>query len=101
MRASNVVNETSLEVDVSRRSGKIMFDDCCVPTSYDEYIAMVKTGNEGQLSAYMMLFGKFSTVVCFTEESGFGALIRNGCHQAVREDSRYFCTFVHVLKVRP
>ena len=26
--------------------GKIMFDVCCIPTSCDEYIAMVKTGNE-------------------------------------------------------
>ena len=28
-----------------------MIDVFCVPTSYDEYIAMVKTGNERQLSA--------------------------------------------------
>ena len=47
--------------------GKIMFDVCCIPTSCDEYIAMVKTGNECQLSAHMLFLGKFSTVVCFAE----------------------------------
>ena len=44
-----------------------MLDVCCVPTSYDEYIAVVKTGNECQPSAYILLLGKFSTVVCFAE----------------------------------
>ena len=34
-------------------------------------------------------------------ESGFGTVIRNECHQAVREDSHYFCTFAQILKVRP
>ena len=47
--------------------GKIMLDVCCVLTSYDEYIAMVKTGNECQPSAYMLLLGEFSTVVCCAE----------------------------------
>ena len=40
---------------------------CCVPTSYDEYIAMVKTGNECQLSASMLVLGKFAVVVCCAE----------------------------------
>ena len=47
--------------------GKNMLDVCCVPTSYDENIAMVKTGNECQLSAYMLLLGKFAIVVCCAE----------------------------------
>ena len=34
-------------------------------------------------------------------ESGFGAVIRNWCYLAVREDSRNFCTFARVLEVRP
>ena len=47
------------EVDVSKKKcGKNVLDACCVPTSFDEYIAMVKTGNECQLSAYYFLFGK-------------------------------------------
>ena len=48
-------NETSLK-SMSRGGGcgKNMLDVCCVPTSYDEYIAMVKTGNECQLSACML-----------------------------------------------
>ena len=41
-----------------------MLDVCCVPTSYDEYIAMVKTGNECQVSAYMLLLGNLATAVC-------------------------------------
>ena len=44
-----------------------MLGVCCVLTSYDEYIAMVQTGNECQLSAYILLLGKFSTVVCCAE----------------------------------
>ena len=44
-----------------------MLDVCCVPTSYDEYIAIVKTGNECQLLAYMSLLGKFAIVVCCAE----------------------------------
>ena len=34
---------------------KNMLDVCCVPASSDEYIAMVKTGNDCQRSAYMLL----------------------------------------------
>ena len=41
-----------------------MLDVCSVPTSYDEYIATVKTGNDCQLSAYILLLGKFATMVC-------------------------------------
>ena len=41
--------------------------DVCVPTSYYEYIAMVKTGNECQLSAYMLLLGNLATSVCCSE----------------------------------
>ena len=42
------------------RSGRLsirqaMLDVYGVPTLYDEYIAMAKTGNECQLSAYMLL----------------------------------------------
>ena len=37
--------------------------DVCNPTSYGEYIVMVKTGNECQLLAHMLLLGTFSTVV--------------------------------------
>ena len=44
-----------------------MLDVCCVPASYDEHIAMVKTGNECQLSAYMLLLGKCAIVVCCAE----------------------------------
>ena len=44
-----------------------MLDVCCVPMSYDQYLAMVKTGNECQVSAYMLLLGKFATVVCCAE----------------------------------
>ena len=44
-----------------------MHDVCCVPTSYDECIAMVKTGNECQLSAYMLLVGNLATAVCCAE----------------------------------
>ena len=47
--------------------GKIMLDVYCVPTSYGECIAMAKTGNECQLLAFMLLLGKFSTVVCCAE----------------------------------
>ena len=57
MGASSVFSETSLEVDVSRRgAGRscLMF---VVLTSYVEDIAMVKTGNECQLSAYMLFLG--------------------------------------------
>ena len=46
------------------RSQKNMLDVCFVPTSYDEYIAMVKTGNECQFSALMLLLGNFAIVVC-------------------------------------
>ena len=34
-----------------------MLDVCCDPTLYDEYIAMVETGNECQLTVYMSLHG--------------------------------------------
>ena len=47
--------------------GRIMLDVCIVLSSYVEYIAMVKTANECQLRAYMILHGKFSTVVCCAE----------------------------------
>ena len=43
-----------------------MLDAHCVPTSPDENIAIVKTGNECQLSAYMVLLGKFSTLMPLT-----------------------------------
>ena len=39
--------------------GKIMLDVCCVLTSFDENIATDKIGNECQLSANMLLLGKF------------------------------------------
>ena len=47
------------EVDVSRRGAgrKNMLDVCCDPTFYDEYSAMVKAGNECQLTVYMSLHG--------------------------------------------
>ena len=32
---------------------------------------------------------------------GFGAVIRNGCHRAVRWDNHYFCSFATVQKVPP
>ena len=35
-----------------------MLDVCCDPTWYNEYIAMVKTGNECQLTDYMSSHGK-------------------------------------------
>ena len=44
-----------------------MLDFCCVHTSYDEYTAMVKTGIECQLSAYMLFVGKFAAAVCCAE----------------------------------
>ena len=44
-----------------------MLDVCCVHTSYVEYIAMVKTRNECQLSAYMLFVGNFATAVCCAE----------------------------------
>ena len=44
-----------------------MLDVCCVPTSYDEYILMVKTGNECQLSAYILLHGELAIVVSCAE----------------------------------
>ena len=43
-----------------------MLDVCCVPTSYDEHTGMVKTGDECQVSAYMLLC-KFAFVVCCVE----------------------------------
>ena len=46
---------------------KNMLDVCCVLTTYDEYIAMAKTGNECQLSACLLLLGKFAVVVCCAE----------------------------------
>ena len=49
------------------KCGKKMLDVCCVPTSHDEYITIVKTGNECQLSAYMLLLGKCAVVVCCAE----------------------------------
>ena len=52
---------------IQRSCGKTMLFVYCVPTLYDEYIAMVKTGNECQLSAYMLFLGKFSIVVCFAD----------------------------------
>ena len=36
-----------------------MLDVCCDPTLCDEYIAIVKAGNECQLTVYMSLHGKF------------------------------------------
>ena len=44
-----------------------MLDVCCVPSSYDEYIATVKTRNECQLSAYMLLLGNLAAAVCCAE----------------------------------
>ncbi len=44
-----------------------MLDVCCLPTSYDEYIAKVRTRNESQLSAFMLLLGEFPSVVCCAE----------------------------------
>ena len=44
-----------------------MLDVCCVPTSYDEYIAIAKIGNECQLSAYMLLLSKLAIVVFCAE----------------------------------
>ena len=38
-----------------------------VHTSYDEYIAMVKTGNECQLSTYMLFVGNIAIAVCCAE----------------------------------
>ena len=35
-----------------------MLDVCCDPTWYNEYIAMVKTGNECQVTDYMSSHGK-------------------------------------------
>ena len=44
-----------------------MLHVCCVRTSYDEYIAMVKTRNECQLSAYMLLRGNLAAAICCAE----------------------------------
>ena len=41
--------------------------------------------------------GQFLKYEC---ESGFGPVIRNGCHRAVREDSRNFCKFAQVPEGR-
>ena len=38
-----------------------------VLTTYDEHIATVKTGNECELSAYMLLLGKCAIAVCCAE----------------------------------
>ena len=51
--------------------GKNMFDVCCVPSTYDEYIAMVKTRNECQLSVNMLLLGNFATAVCCADVSAY------------------------------
>ena len=40
---------------------------CCDPTSYDEYQAMVKTGNQCQLSAFILLLGTCAIAVCCAE----------------------------------
>ena len=66
--ASNVFNETSLKPMSRGGCRKNMLDVCCVPKSYDEYVAMIRTANECQLSAYMLLLGTFATVVCCAEE---------------------------------
>ena len=47
--------------------GKEMLNACCVHASYDEYIAMVQTGNECQLSAYTLFVGKLFTAACCAE----------------------------------
>ena len=47
--------------------GKNVLDACCVPKSSDEYIAVVKTTKECQLSAYLLLFGKCAIAVCCAE----------------------------------
>ena len=38
--------------------GENMLDVCCDPTLYNEYIAMVETGREGQFTDYMSSHGK-------------------------------------------
>ena len=35
--------------------GKNMLDVCCIITSSDEYLSVIKTGNECQLQGYMLL----------------------------------------------
>ena len=47
--------------------GKNILDVRCVLTSYDEYVAMVKTGNECQLLDNMLFVGNLATAVCCTE----------------------------------
>ena len=44
-----------------------MLDVSCVPTSYDEYVAMVKTGNECHLLVHMPSLGNLATAVCCAE----------------------------------
>ena len=44
-----------------------MLDVCCDHSSYDEYTAMDKTGNECQIANYMLFGGNLATVVCCTE----------------------------------
>ena len=50
------------EVDVSRSSGRT-----CLMLMCSVVVSMVKTRNEFQLSAYMMLVGNFATAVCCAE----------------------------------
>ena len=62
-------DEARHDLGGSEQLGKSMLDVCCVLTSYDVYIAMVKTGNEGQLSAFKFLLGKFALVAYCAEVS--------------------------------
>ena len=73
------------------RCGKNMLDDLVVPTSYDEWSAMVKTGDECQLTAYMSLHGN----ICCDGQS-YGrvvptsfSLCRSTCLTSMRHTTRW------------
>ena len=60
-------HELSLKSMSRGGCGKNMLDVRCVLTSYDEYVAMVKTRNECQLSDNMLFVGNLATAVCCAE----------------------------------
>ena len=68
-----------------------MLDVCCVPTSYDKYVALVKTGNACQLSAYMLLRGSVVPAkfpLCHSTRC-LVCCMRNGARSAPRNLTRY------------
>ena len=72
--------------------GKNMLDVCCDPTLHDEYIAMVKAGNECQFIVTCRCTVTFATAVCCAEvyfQQSFSLCRSTRCLRNMRHPTRW------------